>query len=61
MIDFSLSEEQRAIQSWVRTFVERELMPLENEVLRREREGHPPGLTAEERDRLRALARRSDF
>lgn len=61
MIDFSLSEEQRAIQSWVRTFVERELMPLENEALRREREGHPPGLTHEEKARLRALARRSDF
>ncbi|WP_017584107.1 acyl-CoA dehydrogenase family protein [Nocardiopsis valliformis] len=61
MIDFSLSEEQRAIQSWVRTFVERELMPLENEALRREREGHPPGLTREESTRLRALARKSDF
>ncbi|WP_160051487.1 acyl-CoA dehydrogenase family protein [Nocardiopsis sp. FR26] len=61
MIDFSLSEEQRAIRDWVRTFVERELMPLENEVLRREREGHPPGLTSEERTRLRELARKSDF
>ncbi|WP_231972678.1 acyl-CoA dehydrogenase family protein, partial [Nocardiopsis alborubida] len=39
MIDFSLSDEQRAVRDWVRTFVERELMPLENEVLRREREG----------------------
>lgn len=61
MIDFSLSEEQRAVRDWVRTFVERELMPLENEVLRREREGHPPGLNAEERTRLRELARKSDF
>ncbi|NYH51124.1 acyl-CoA dehydrogenase [Nocardiopsis arvandica] len=61
MIDFSLSEEQRAVRDWVRTFVERELMPLENEVLRREREGHPPGLNAEENARLRALARKSDF
>ncbi|MEV2276588.1 acyl-CoA dehydrogenase family protein [Nocardiopsis sp. NPDC049922] len=61
MIDFSLSDEQRAVRDWVRTFVERELMPLENEVLRREREGHVPGLTAEERDGLRALARASDF
>ncbi|WP_159942695.1 MULTISPECIES: acyl-CoA dehydrogenase family protein [unclassified Nocardiopsis] len=61
MIDFSLSEEQRAIRDWVRTFVERELMPLENEVLRREREGHPPGLTSKERTRLRELARKSDF
>ncbi|WP_116244534.1 acyl-CoA dehydrogenase family protein [Nocardiopsis sp. FIRDI 009] len=61
MIDFSLSEEQRAVRDWVRTFVERELIPLENEVLRRERAGHTPGLTAEERDGLRALARKSDF
>ncbi|MFB8765293.1 acyl-CoA dehydrogenase family protein [Nocardiopsis alba] len=61
MIDFSLSEEQRAIRDWVRTFVRRELMPLENEVLRRERRGHPPGLTAEERHGLRALARSSGF
>ncbi|WP_435112420.1 acyl-CoA dehydrogenase family protein [Nocardiopsis synnemataformans] len=61
MIDFSLSDEQRAVRDWVRTFVERELMPLENEVLRREREGHPPGLNAEERTRLRELARKSDF
>ncbi|MFJ9556618.1 acyl-CoA dehydrogenase family protein [Nocardiopsis sp. NPDC101807] len=61
MIDFSLSEEQRAVRDWVRTFVERELMPLENEVLRREREGRPPGLNSEERTRLRELARKSDF
>ncbi|WP_053615102.1 acyl-CoA dehydrogenase family protein [Nocardiopsis sp. NRRL B-16309] len=61
MIDFSLSEEQRAVRDWVRTFVERELMPLENEVLRREREGHPPGLNADERKNLQALARKSDF
>ena len=61
MIDFSLSEEQRAVRDWVRTFVERELMPLENEVLRREREGHAPGLNQEERTRLRELARKSDF
>ncbi|RKS04720.1 acyl-CoA dehydrogenase [Nocardiopsis sp. Huas11] len=61
MIDFSLSEEQRAVRDWVRTFVERELMPLENEVLRREREGHPPGLNGDERKNLQALARKSDF
>jgi acyl-CoA dehydrogenase len=61
VIDFSLSDEQRAVRDWVRTFVERELMPLENEVLRRERQGQPPGLNAEERTRLRELARKSDF
>jgi acyl-CoA dehydrogenase len=61
VIDFSLSEEQRAVRDWVRTFVERELMPLENDVLRREREGHPPGLNGDERKHLQALARKSDF
>ncbi|MDA0563768.1 acyl-CoA dehydrogenase family protein [Streptomonospora sp. S1-112] len=61
MVDFGLTEEQREIQAWVRTFVERELMPLENEVLRRERAGAQPGLTADEVRDLRALARKSDF
>jgi acyl-CoA dehydrogenase len=61
VIDFSLSEEQRAVRDWVRTFVERELMPLENDVLRREREGRPPGLNGDERKHLQALARKSDF
>ena len=61
MIDFSLSDEQRAVRDWVRTFVERELMPLENEVLRRERAGAEPGLNADEVRELRALARKSDF
>jgi acyl-CoA dehydrogenase len=61
VIDFSLSEEQRAVRDWVRTFVERELMPLENDVLRREREGQPPGLNGDERKHLQGLARKSDF
>lgn len=61
MIDFSLSDEQRAVRDWVRTFVERELMPLENEVLRRERAGADPGLNTDEVRELRALARKSDF
>ncbi len=41
MVDFSLSEEQQAIRETTREFVRRELMPLENDVLRREREGLP--------------------
>ena len=32
-LDFSLTEEQKMIQQTVLRFVERELMPLENEVL----------------------------
>ncbi|WP_067967687.1 acyl-CoA dehydrogenase family protein [Nocardiopsis trehalosi] len=61
MVDFGLTDEQREIRAWVRTFVEREIMPLENDVLRREREGAAPGLNADEVRELRALARKSDF
>ncbi|HLZ60491.1 MAG TPA: acyl-CoA dehydrogenase family protein, partial [Ktedonosporobacter sp.] len=35
-MDFSLSDEQKMVQQTVRRFVERELMPLENEVLQNE-------------------------
>ncbi|GAB3212388.1 acyl-CoA dehydrogenase family protein [Marinactinospora thermotolerans] len=61
MVDFALTEEQREIRSWVRTFVEREVMPLETEVLRRERRGETHGLTPEELRDLQLLAKRSDF
>lgn len=36
-----LTEEQRMVQKTIRRFVENELMPLENDVLRNEREGRP--------------------
>ncbi|MGW5153460.1 acyl-CoA dehydrogenase family protein [Rhodococcus koreensis] len=42
MIDFSLSEEQRAVRDTIRQFVNRELKPLEETVLRNERSGLPP-------------------
>jgi len=35
-LDFSLTDEQKMIQQTVRQFVDRELMPLENEVLQNE-------------------------
>src|SRR5258708_2235609 len=38
-MDFSLTDEQKMVQQTVRSFVTRELLPLEPEVLRREREG----------------------
>ncbi len=38
-MDFSLTSEQRMMQQTMRDFVTRELMPLEADVLRREREG----------------------
>ncbi|MBB4932710.1 acyl-CoA dehydrogenase [Lipingzhangella halophila] len=61
MVDFSLTDEQREIRDWVRTFVRRELMPLENDVLLRERRGEEPGLTEKERTELQQLAKKSDF
>lgn len=41
MVDFALSDEQRAIRDAVRSFIEKEVVPLENDVLRNEREGRP--------------------
>jgi acyl-CoA dehydrogenase len=59
-MDFSLDDEQREIRDWVRTFVRREIMPLEPEVLRRERRGEP-GLTGEELRDLRGKAKDAGF
>ena len=36
-MDLSLTDEEREIRDWVRTFVTREIMPLETIVLERER------------------------
>src|SRR6201992_1841421 len=41
MIDFSLSEEERAVRDTIRQFIAREVMPLEDQVLRNERQGLP--------------------
>jgi acyl-CoA dehydrogenase len=60
MVDFALSDEQRAVRDWVRTFVERELIPLEPEVLRRERAGEP-GITRTQLRELQLKARESGF
>jgi alkylation response protein AidB-like acyl-CoA dehydrogenase len=59
-MDFTLSVEEREVRDWVRTFVQRELMPLEQEVLRRER-AHQPGLTADELSELQLKAKESGF
>jgi acyl-CoA dehydrogenase len=59
-MDFSLSVEEREVRDWVRTFVQRELIPLEQEVLRRER-AHQPGLTGEELKELQLKAKESGF
>ena len=50
-MDFSLTDEERAIRDTARQFITREVIPLEQEALLRERR-HQPGL---ERSELREL------
>jgi acyl-CoA dehydrogenase len=59
-MDLSLSTEEIETRDWVRNFVRREIMPLEPEVLRRER-AHQPGITADELKELRDKARQFGF
>jgi alkylation response protein AidB-like acyl-CoA dehydrogenase len=59
-MDFTLSTEEKEVRDWVRTFVRREIVPLEPEVLRRERAGQP-GLSLTELARLQAKAREAGF
>ncbi len=59
-IDFSLSEEDRAIRDTARAFVTKDVMPLEPEVLRRER-NHQPGLERSELRELQEKARGFGF
>ncbi|MGH3448888.1 MAG: acyl-CoA dehydrogenase family protein, partial [Nocardioidaceae bacterium] len=59
-MDLTLSDEQQQLREWVRTFVGKELVPLEREVLNRERAGRPtfePGQYHE----LQAKATRAGF
>ncbi|HEV7908099.1 MAG TPA: acyl-CoA dehydrogenase family protein, partial [Pseudonocardiaceae bacterium] len=59
-MDFSLDEEQKEVRDWVRTFVRKELIPLEPEVLRRER-ANQPGLTRDELKELQHKAKDAGF
>ncbi len=59
-MDLALSDEERSIRDWVRTFVEREVLPLEHEVLTHERAG-APGLADETLRSLQDKARQSGF
>ena len=59
-MDFTLSAEEKMIQQSVREFVRRELIPLEGEVLRNEREGRP-GLAREQARELQDKAKRLGF
>jgi acyl-CoA dehydrogenase len=60
MVDFSLNDEERQIRDTVRAFIEREVMPLEADVLRNERAGRP-GVERETIRELQLKARRSGF
>jgi acyl-CoA dehydrogenase len=60
MVDFSLSDEERQIRDTVRGFITKEVMPLEDEVLRNERAGRP-GLDPDALKELRLKARRAGF
>jgi acyl-CoA dehydrogenase len=60
MVDFSLTDEERQIRDTVREFIEREVMPLEPEVLRNERAGRP-GIERAVIRELQLKARRSGF
>lgn len=59
-MDLNLNEEEREIREWVRTFVSREVMPLEPDVLARERR-HEQGVTEQELAALQDKARLSGF
>ncbi|HLN76463.1 MAG TPA: acyl-CoA dehydrogenase family protein [Nocardioidaceae bacterium] len=59
-MDLNLSDEEREIREWVRTFVRKEIMPLEPEVLARERRNER-GLKAEELQALQDKAKQSGF
>src|SRR5690606_36354792 len=60
MIDFELSEEQRAVRDAVRQFITKEVMPLEQDVLLNEREGRP-GIDRETLRDLQAKARKHGY
>ncbi|HEV7708257.1 MAG TPA: acyl-CoA dehydrogenase family protein, partial [Asanoa sp.] len=59
-MDFSLGDEEKAIRETARTFIRKEVMPLEQEVLRRER-AHEPGLRLDELRELQGKARAFGF
>jgi acyl-CoA dehydrogenase len=59
-VDFSLSDEERAIRDTARSFITREVMPLEQEALRRER-AHQPGLELSELRELQLKAKKFGF
>jgi acyl-CoA dehydrogenase len=59
-MDFSLSDEERAIRDTARQFITKEVLPLEQEALRRER-AHQPGLELSELRELQQKAKKFGF
>ena len=59
-MDLTLTDEEREVREWVRTFVSKEIMPLEQTVLERERR-HERGLTFDELKALQDKAKESGF
>src|SRR5262245_21343584 len=59
-MDFSLSDEEKAIRETARTFISKEVMPLEDEVLRRER-SHQPSIGRDELRELQLKAKQFGF
>jgi len=59
-MDFSLSDEERAIRDTARSFIRKEVEPLEQEVLRRQLR-HEPGLDLAELRELQLKARKFGF
>ena len=59
-MDLTLTDEEREIRDWVRTFVTKELMPLEPKVLELERRGER-GFSLEELRGLQEKAKQSGF
>jgi acyl-CoA dehydrogenase len=55
-----LTDEQKMVKNTIRRFVEKELIPLENDVLRNEREGRP-GLSEEKLNELQLKAKDMGF
>ncbi|MBU8878006.1 acyl-CoA dehydrogenase family protein [Bacillus sp. FJAT-29790] len=59
-MEFLLTEEQKMVQKTIRDFVQKELIPLEPEVLRNEREGRP-GISPEKLHELQMKAKEIGF
>jgi alkylation response protein AidB-like acyl-CoA dehydrogenase len=59
-MDFAISDEERAIRDTARAFIRKDVMPLEAEVLRRER-AHRPGITRDELRELQLQAKKFGF